>query len=201
MKLYYVPGACSLCPHIAAVEAGIDIELEMVDLSTGKTSNGEDFRKVNPKGYVPALRLDNGEVLTEGPIIVQYLADQVPERNLIPAMGSMERYRAQEWLSFITSELHKTFGSLFRQDLPDGERKLIMEKIAKRFEYVNDMLDGKQFLMGDSFTVADAYLFTILTWTKPSGIDIAQYPQIVAYMERVGARPTVQTAFKEEGLA
>lgn len=201
MKLYYVPGACSLSPHIAAREAGIEIELEKVDLAVRKTESGEDFNEVNPKGYVPTLRLDNGEVLTEGPVIVQYIADQVPDKQLVPEKGTMERYRTEEWLSFITSELHKTFGGLFRQDLPNGERTLVMEKIAKHFEYVDYHLEGKQFLMGESFTVADGYLFTILTWTKPVGVDLTAYPNIAEYMERVGARPAVQTALKEEGLA
>jgi len=200
MKLYYAPGACSLSPHIAAHEAGIEIELEKVDLATKKTEGGEDFNEVNPKGYVPTLRLDNGEVLTEGPVIVQYIADQVPDKKLIPEKGTMDRYHTEEWLSFITSELHKAFGALFQQDLPDGERKLIMEKIAKRFEYVDSSLEGRKFLMGESFTVADGYLFTILTWTKPAGIDLAAYPNITEYMERMGKRPAVQTALKEEGL-
>lgn len=201
MKLYYAPGACSLSPHIAAREAGIDIELEKVDFATRKTENEEDFNHVNPKGYVPALRLDNGEVLTECQVIVQYIADQVPDKQLIPKKGSLERYRTEEWLSFIASEIHKTFGPLFRKDLPDEERKLVMEKIAKRFTYVNEYLEGKQFLMGEAFTVADGYLFTILTWTKPAGIDLAAYPNIAGYMERIRVRPAVQTALKEEGLA
>ena len=201
MKLYYAPGACSLSPHIAAREAGIDIELEKVDFATRKTENGEDFNHVNPKGYVPALRLDNGEVLTECQVIVQYIADQVPDKQLIPKKGSLERYRTEEWLSFIASEIHKTFGPLFRKDLPDEERKLVMEKIAKRFTYVNEYLEGKQFLMGEAFTVADGYLFTILTWTKPAGINLAAYPNIAGYMERIRVRPAVQTALKEEGLA
>jgi len=200
MKLYYSPGACSLSPHITAREAGVEIELEKVDLVTRKTESGEDFNEINSKGYVPALRLDNGEILTEGPVIVQYIADQVPDKQLIPQKGTMERYRTEEWLLFITSELHKPFGSLFRQDLPDSERELTIKRLAKRFEYIDVALKGKQFLMGDAFTVSDGYLFTILTWAQPSGIDIAQYPELVQYMNRVGMRPAVQTALKEEGL-
>lgn len=200
MKLYYAPGACSLSPHITAREAEVEIELEKVNLTTHKTESGEDFNEINPKGYVPALRLDNGEILTEGPVIVQYIADQVLDKQLIPKKGTMERYRTEEWLLFITSELHKPFGSLFRQDLPDSERDLVTKKIAKRFEYINSSLKGKQFLMGDLFTVSDGYLFTILTWAKPSGIELAQYPELGQYMDRVSARPAVQTALKEEGL-
>ena len=178
MKLYYSPGACSLSPHITAREAGVEIELEKVDLATRKTESGEDFNKINPKGYVPALRLDNGEILTEGPVIIQYIADQVPDKHLIPQKGTLERYRTEEWLLFITTELHKPFGSLFRQDLPDSEREITMKRIAKRFEYINTSLKGKQFLMGDLFTVSDGYLFTILTWAKPSKIEFTLYPEI-----------------------
>ena len=200
MKLYYAPGACSLSPHITACEAGIEIELEKVDLATHKTASGENFNEINPKGYVPALRLDNGEILTEGPVIVQYIADQAPDKHLIPQKGTMERYRTEEWLSFISSELHKPLGSFFRKNLPDSERELIMKRITKRLEYINNSLKGKQFLMGDLFTVCDGYLFTILTWAKPSGIEFTLYPEIAQYMNRVGARPAVQTALKEEGL-
>jgi glutathione S-transferase len=190
-----------LSPHIAACEAGIDIELEKVDLATRKTENGEDFDRVNPKGYVPALRLDTNEVLTEGPVIVQYIADQVPDKQLIPKKGTLERYHTEEWLSFISSEIHKTFGPLFRKDLPDEERKLAMEKIARRFTYVNEYLEGKEFLVGTSFTVADGYLFTILTWAAPMGIDLGAYTNITEYMGRIHGRPAVQTALKKEGLA
>ena len=200
MKLYYAPGACSLSPHIIAREAGVEIELEKVDLTTHKTEGGENFNEINAKGYVPALRLDNGEILTEGAVIVQYIADQAPDKNLIPQVGTMERYRAEEWLLFISSELHKPLGSFFRRDLPDSERELIMKKITKRLNYINNSLKGKQFLMGDLFTVSDGYLFTILTWAKPSKIEFTLYPEIAQYMNRVGARPAVQTALKEEGL-
>jgi glutathione S-transferase len=200
MKLYYAPGACSLSPHITAREAGVEIELEKVDLAARKTESGEDFNEINPKGYVPALRLDNGEILTEGPVIVQYIADQVPDKQLIPQKGTMERYRTEEWLLFITSELHKPLGSFFRKDLPDSERELVMKKIARRFEYIDFALKGKQFLMGDTFTVSDGYLFTMLTWTKLVGIELTDYPEIATYINRVGARPAVQTALKEEGL-
>ncbi len=139
-------------------------------------------------------------MLTEGPVIVQYIADQVPNKQLIPQKGTLERYRTEEWLSFIASEIHKTFSPLFRKGLPDEERALVIEKIARRFEYVNEHLEGKQFLIGSSFTVADGYFFTMLTWTNPVGIEISQYPNIIEYMERIGARPAVQIALKEEAL-
>jgi glutathione S-transferase len=192
MKLYYSPAACSLSPHIVANEAGIPIELEKVDLASHKTEGGQDYMAINPKGYVPALRLDDGSVLTEGPAIVQYLADQKPASGLAPGAGTIDRYRLQEWLTFIGTELHKNFGTLFNKAAGDDAKQLAKGNIARRLGYVNDQLASRQFLLGGNFTVADAYAFTIVNWTNFVGIDLKPYPNIVAYMARVGARPKVQ---------
>jgi glutathione S-transferase len=200
MKLYYSPAACSLSPHIVANEAGIPIELEKVDLASHKTEGGQDYMAINPKGYVPALRLDDGSVLTEGPAIVQYLADQKPASGLAPGAGTIDRYRLQEWLTFIGTELHKNFGTLFNKAAGDDAKQLAKGNIAKRLGYVNDQLASRQFLLGGNFTVADAYAFTIVNWTNFVGIDLKPYPNIVAYMARVGARPKVQETLKAEGL-
>jgi len=200
MKLYYSPGACSLSPHIVATEAGIPIELEKVDLASHKTESGQDFNAINPKGYVPALRLDSGGILTEGPAIVQYLADQKPASGLTPAAGTIERYRVQEWLTFIGTELHKPFSPLFNKASADEAKQLAKSNIAKRLSYLNDQVADRQFLIGSQFTVADAYAFTIVNWTNFVGIDLKPYPNVVAYMARVGARPKVQETLKAEGL-
>ncbi len=197
MKLYYTPGACSLSPHIVLREAGLTFDLEKVDLAGKKTADGGDYLKVNPKGYVPALGLDTGEVLTEGPAIVQYLADRKPDTGLAPAQGSFERYRLQEWLAFINSELHKSFGALFGP-LPEPSKQAARETIAKRFAYVEQQLAGKSFLMGNRFTVADAYLFVILSWANDLKIDLA--PNLSAYFKRIAERPKVQEAMRAEGL-
>ena len=196
MKLYYAPGACSLSPHIVASEAGIPIELEKVDLKDHKTASGEDFYTINPKGYVPALQLDDGSILSEGPAIVQYLADQKPGSHLIPANG-FARYKVVEWLSFINSEIHKTFSPLFGP-ASDDVKKAAMEKIAKRFDYVNGELAGKHFLTGDTFTVADAYLFVMITWAHH--MKIALPDKLSAFFARVAQRPKVHEAMKAEGL-
>ena len=200
MKLYYSPGACSLSPHIVASEAGIPVELEKVDLASHKTESGQDFTTINPKGYVPALRLDDGSVLTEGPAIVQYLADQKPATGLAPAAGTIERYRLQEWLTFIGTELHKSFGTLFNKASSDDAKQMSKANIGKRLSYLNDQLANRQFLLGGNFTVADAYAFTIVNWTNFVGIDLKPYPSVAAYMARVGARPKVQETLKSEGL-
>ena len=200
MKLYYSPGACSLSPHIVASEAGIPIELEKVDLASHKTESGQDFTAINPKGYVPTLRLDDGSILTEGPAIVQYLADQKPATGLAPAAGTMERYRLQEWLTFIGTELHKSFGTLFNKASSDDAKQMSKTNIAKRIGYLNDQLATRQFLLGGNFTVADAYAFTIVNWTNFVGIDLKPYPNVASYMGRVGARPKVQETLKAEGL-
>ncbi len=200
MKLYFSPGACSLSPHIVLRETGVPFELEQVDLRAKKTKDGADFLQVNPKGQVPVLALDDGDRLTEGPAIVQYIADKAPGSGLVPPAGSKERYRVQEWLNFITSELHKNFSPLFRPNTPDAYKPIAKENLANRFGYLDHHLADHKYLMGDQFTVADAYLFTILNWTKLQSIDLGQWPNVKAYVERVGARPKVQDAMKAEGL-
>jgi len=201
MKLYISPGACSLSPHIVVSEAGINVELEKVNLAEHKTASGQDYMTINPKGYVPALRLDDGSVLTEGPAIVQYLADQKPGSGLIPPAGAIDRYRVQEWLNFIGTELHKNFGALFNKATPDATKETAKANITRRLAYLNDRLAGKQYLMGSNFTVADAYAFTIVNWTNFVGIDLKPYPNLAAYMARVAARPKVLETLKAEGLA
>ena len=200
MKLYYSPGACSLSPHICLREAGLTFDLEQVDLATKKTSGGADYTAVNANGYVPALTLDGGETLTEGPAIVQWIADQKPESGLMPKNGTMDRYRAQSWLNFITSELHKAIGALFNPKVPDAWRAMTIERLGVRFDYLARQLEGKQFLMGSQFTAADAYLFTVLGWTKYLNVSLDKWPALQAYVGRVAARPQVQAAMKAEGL-
>jgi len=199
MKLYYAPGACSLSPHIVAEEAGIPLELEKVDLKTHKTEKGDDFYNINPKGYVPALKLDDGAVLTEGPAIVQYLADQKPESHLAPENGTFARYRLQEWLTFINSELHKNFGPLFGA-ASDEVKNDAKAKIAKRLTYVNEQLAGKSYLLGSEFTVADAYLFVMLTWANHLKLDMTPFSNLHVYFAKIVARPKVHAAMKAEGL-
>jgi glutathione S-transferase len=200
MKLFYAPGACSLSPHIALLEAGLEATLVKVDTKAHKTEGGGDYYAVNPKGYVPLLELDDGDRLTEGPAIVQYIADRNPTAKLAPAAGTMERYHLQEWLNFITAELHKQFSSLFQAATPAEFKETLKEKIGKRFDWVAEQLKGKDYLMGDTFTVADAYLFTMLTWTKHVGIDLARWPVLTTYKARVAARPKVREAMIAEGL-
>ncbi len=200
MRLYFFPGACSMSPHIALREAGLGFDLERVDPKTGKTASGADFRSINPKGMVPVLELDNGERLTEGPAIVQYIADRKPESGLAPAAGTIERYRVQEWLNYITSELHKGFTPMFKPDTPDEYKQISRKNLETRFAYVDRNLAGKQYLMGDRFTVADGYLFTVLNWSRLHKMDLAAWPNIAAFMERVRARPKVQETMKAEGL-
>jgi len=200
MKLYFAPGACSLSPHIVLRETGLNFELEQVNNQEKKTKSGQDFWAVNPKGQVPVLELDNGEKLTEGPIVVQYLADQKPAAGLLPPAGSMERYRVQEWLNFITSELHKSFGPIFRPTTPEEFKNISKENLGKRFDYLDKHFAGRQYLMGDKFTVADAYLFTVLRWTARIQMDLGKWPNLKAYVDRIAARPKVQEALKAEGL-
>ncbi len=200
MKLYYAPGACSLSPHIVSREAGIDLEFERADIAQKKTESGKDFWGVNPKGQVPVLEIDDGQKLTEGPVIVQYLADQKPNSGLVPAAGTINRYRVQEWLNFVASEMHKTYGPLFRPTTPEEFKVLSRELIGRRIAWLDKELAGKQYLMGDKFTVADAYLFTVLRWSPRVGIDLSKSPNVTAYMDRVAARPKVQEALKAEGL-
>lgn len=201
MKLYFSPGACSLSPHIVLREAGLKFDLEQVDLAAKKLkANGANYREVNPKGMVPVLQLDSGEVLTEGPAIVQYIADQKPESGLAPKPGSLERYRVMEWLNFVTAELHKGFTPLFKPNTPDEYKQIARNNLAERFAFVDGKLAGKSYLMGDQFTVADAYLFTIANWAAIQKIDIAQWSNLKAFVDRVRARPKVQEALKAEGL-
>jgi glutathione S-transferase len=200
MKLYFTPAACSLSSHIALREAGLDFEIEKVDLKAKKTDKGEDFTLANPKGYVPALRLDDGQVLTEAAVIAQFVADKKPEKKLAPAAGTPERYRLQEWLNFIATEVHKGTAPLFNPATPDAYKKMVVERLGQRYDLLSKHLDQRQFLMGDGFTVADGYLFTILNWTNFVGIDLGKWPTLKAYMGRVAARPAVQQALKAEGL-
>ncbi len=200
MKLYYAPGACSLSPHIVSRELGIPVELKKVNTKDKTVEGGGDYRQVNPRGYVPALVLDNGEILTEGPAIVQYLADRKPEAGLAPQAGSFERYRLQEWMNFLTSEIHKTFSPLFKPNTPEEYRKIAKENVAGRFDWLDKQLAGKDYLMGSQFTVADAYLFVLLGWTAPTQIDLARWPSLAAFHKRVGARPKVREALEAEGL-
>jgi glutathione S-transferase len=200
MKLYYSPAACSLSPHIVAREAGHAIDLVKVNLEAHKTADGGDYYAINPKGYVPFLVLDDGSTLSEGPAIVQYLADLAPASGLAPAAGTRERYRLQEWLNYISTELHKGMGSLFDGAMPDAYKAVIRERIGKRFDFLTRSLEGKQYLLGDRFSVADAYLFTVLNWSKWIGVELARWPVLTQYVERVGARPQVVEALKAEGL-
>jgi glutathione S-transferase len=200
MKLYYSPGACSLSPHIVSRELGIPLELKKVNTKDKTVEGGGDYWQVNPRGYVPALVLDSGETLTEGPAIVQYLADQKPEAGLAPKNGTLERYRLQEWLNFLTSEVHKQFSPLFKPNTPEDYKKIAKEILSTRFDWLDKQLAGKDYLMGKQFTVADAYAFVLLNWTKFHAIDLARWPNIAAFHKRVGARPKVQEALQAEGL-
>ena len=200
MKLYFSPGACSLSPHIVLHELGLPHDGVKVDLKTKQTSDGRDFRTVNPKGYVPTLELDDGTILTEGPAIVQYLADQAPHKNLAPAHGTLGRYRLQEWLTFIGTEIHKTFSPLFVPGTPEDYKPQVKQRLLARLQWVDSELAGKPYLMGEQFSVADAYLFTVTNWGQYVGLDISQLKNLVAYRERIAARPAVQAAMKAEGL-
>jgi len=197
MKLYYMPGACSLAPHITAHEAGISLEL--IKVEDGKLPDGSDYLAVNPKGYVPALRLEDGSLLTEGPAITQYLADRKPDSELVPKWGTMERYRVLEWQVFLGSELHKQFAPLFQGGSKEAQKDA-GQKILKRLEYIAGQLEGKLYLMGATFTVADAYLFVILNWAHKVKLDFSQWPALVEYHARVAARPKVREAMEHEGL-
>jgi glutathione S-transferase len=200
MKLFYAPGACSLSPHIVLREAGLPFTLAKVDLAAKKVDSGEDYNAVNGKGYVPALQLDNGQVLTEGPAIVQYIADQKPGTGLAPAAGTIERYRLQEWLNFIASEIHKPLGSMFNKAQTAEWKAAVTATLERRFDWLARQLAGKPYLTGDSFTVADAYLFTILNWTRFLKFDLSKWPALQQYLARVGGRPKVVEAMKAEGL-
>jgi glutathione S-transferase len=200
MKLYYSPGACSMAPHIVAREAGYQLDLEKVDIPNKKTADGGDFWKINPKGYVPALALDDGQVLTEVGVICQYLGDRKPELELVHRFGSMERYREMEALNFVSTEIHKQIGALFNPQMTPEMKQVQLGVIERRFNALEKLLQGKQFLTGDEFTVADAYLFTVLNWTNIHKIDLAKWPNIKGFTARVGARPKVKETMQAEGL-
>lgn len=200
MKLYFSPGACSLSPHIALREAGLEFELSRVDFATKKTRDGEDFMAVNPKGLVPTLRLDSGEILTEGPAIVQYIADLRPESGLAPAAGTMARVRLQEALNFISTELHKGFGPLFNKQCPDEWKAVVRTQLGKRFAVVDRRLGLHPYFTGDDFSVADGYLFTVSNWAAYVALDLSPWPNLLAFRARVGERPAVLAALEAEGL-
>jgi glutathione S-transferase len=200
MKLYYSPGACSLSPHIALLEAGLPYDLVKVDLRAKKIENGDDYLNVNPKGQVPALVMDNGELLTEGPVIVQIIADKAAGKNLAPSRDSTERYKLQEWLNYITGELHKNFGPMFSPLLGDDAKAFFKDRVMGKFKYVESVIAGRDYLMGKQFTVADGYLFTMLTWADRLKFDLSAMPNLLAYKARVAARPKVQEALTKEGL-
>ena len=201
MKLYFSPGACSLSPHIVLREAGLPFDLERVDLKAKKTQGGVEFSTINPKGAVPTLQLDDGQVLTEGAAIVQYLADQKPESKLAPAAGTLERYRLVEWLSYLGTEIHKGFSPLVRSATPEDYKAIAKDQLIGKLGWLDGRLAGKQFLLGDQFSVADAYLFTLLRWTKGVGIELSQWPSLKAYFDRVGERPKVKEALDVEQKA
>ena len=200
MKLYYSPDACSLSPHIALAEAGIPYELVKVDLRTKKLENGEDFWKINPKGQVPALALDNGELATEGPVIVQMIADSVPAKHLAPGRDSADRYKLQEWLTYINSELHKNIGPLFNPALSDDAKAVFRDRALGKFKYIDSQLAGTDYLMGDAFTVADCYLFVMLRWADGMKFDLSGLSNLMAYKKRIAVRPKVHEALVKEGL-
>ncbi len=200
MKLYYAPGACSLASHIALHETGLPFEIDKLNVPTKTTSSGEDFMRINPKGYVPAIKLDDGSILTEGAAILQYIADQNPDSGLAPKPDSMERYRLQEWLTFIGTEIHKTFSPLFNKTATEEVKSNARNLLIKRLGYVETQLANKPYLMGDHFTVADAYLFVVVSWSSHVDFNLAQFPRIKEYTARIAARPTVQAAMKAEGL-
>ena len=198
MKLYFAPGTCAFSPHIALREAGLDAELVRVDLKRHTLPDGSDFAAINPKGYVPVLELDDGTRLTEGPAIVQYIADRKPESGIAPPAGTLARYRLQEWLGFINSEVHKGFSPLFNPAMPDAYKTIATQGLGKRFDYLAAHLSAHDFLLGDKFTVADGYLYTVLGWCQWVGIDLKQWPALAAFQERIGSRPSVQAALAAE---
>ncbi len=200
MKLYFSPGACSLAPHIILREAGAKFDLEQVDNKAKKTKSGTDFWQTNPKGYVPVLELDDGQRLTENPAILQYIADQHPNSGLVPPCGSFERYRVQEWLNFVTSEIHKTFGPLFKDTTPEEYKTISKENLSKRYGFLEKHFASHQFLHGEKFGIADSYLFVVTNWLGRFGLNIEKWPDVNAYHRRILARPKVQEAMQAEGL-
>ena len=200
MKLYFSPGACSLSPHIVLLEAGLPFSLDKVDLKAKTTASGQDYRTINAKGYVPALQLDSGEVLTEGPAIVQYLADLAPDKNLAPANGSLARYQLQACLNFIGTEIHKNYSPLFDPSAGEDVKERARAGLLKRYAYLNDQLADSDFLLGKQFSVADIYLFVVTSWAGFLKFDLSAFPQVLAFQKRIGARPAVQQALRAEGL-
>lgn len=200
MKLYYSRGACSLSAHIVLHEVGLPFEIEKVDLKAKTTESGADYLKINPKGYVPALLLDDGQVLTEVGAVLQYIADRKPAARLAPEAGTMPRYRLAEWLTFISSEVHKSFSPLFAPTTPEEYKTIMRQKLQLRLGYVNEQLAGKQYLMGDQFTVADAYLFVVVNWSRAMSVELTTFANLQQFQERVVKRPAVQAAMKAEGL-
>jgi glutathione S-transferase len=201
MKLFYMPGACSLAPHIVANEAGIDLDLVKVDGASKKTEAQQDYLATNPNGYVPTLVLDDGDTLTEASVVVQYLADRKPGNGLIPAAGEMARYRVQQWLNFVATELHKGFSPLFKPNAPDATRTISKEHLTKRAKFLDTHLASHKYLTGDTFTVADAYLWTVLGWARHVGPDLSGFANVQRFLAEVAARPAVQKSLREEGLA
>lgn len=200
MKLYYSPGACSLAPHIVAHELGLPLTLEKVDTKTKQTAGGADFTTINPKGYVPALQLDDGDVLTEGPVISQYLADLEPAAGLAPANGTLPRYRLQEILGYINSEIHKSYSPLFNPATSAETREERLQYLRKRYGLIENRLKQSSFITGEQFTVADAYLFTVTNWARHVKLDLGDFPTLLAYQQRIASRPAVQAAMQAEGL-
>lgn len=200
MKLYYTPGACSLATHIVLREAGLPADIEKVNLANKTTQGGDDYLAVNPKGSVPALQLDDGDVLTEVAVVMQYVAEKAGAESLAPKAGSKERYRMNEWLNYVATEVHKGFGPLFKPNTPDAYKAIVKENLARQFAYLDKRLADRSYLAGSTFTLPDAYLFTVLNWTKFHKIDLSPYTNVTAFMERVAARPKVQEAMKAEGL-
>jgi glutathione S-transferase len=200
MKLYYAPGACSLASHIVLQETGLPFEIDKLNTANMTTSSGEDFAKINPKGYVPTLEMNDGSILTEGSAILQYIADQNPDSGLAPKAGTMERYRLQEWLNYIATEIHKSYSPLFSKTTPEETKINVRNMLTKRLGFIEDQLVKKLFLTGDGFTVADAYLFVVLNWSGRVGYDLSQFPKITEYISRIAKRPGVVAAMKAEGL-
>ena len=200
MKLYISPGACSLSPHIALHELGLPHETAKVDLRAKKLADGSDYKAISPKGQVPALALDDGTLLTEGPAIVQYLADQKPDSGFMPKNGTVARYKAQSWLNYVSTELHKSFSPLFNPTTPDDYKAIVRDQLAAKFAWLDGELANRPYLLGDTFTAPDAYLFTVSNWGAMVGVDISGFKNLGAYRDRIGARPAVQAAMKHEGL-
>ncbi len=200
MKLYYTPGACSMAPHIALREAGLKFDLEKVDLKEKKTETGAKYLEVNPKGSVPALKRDDGQVMTEVAVVLQYIADQKPDAKLAPKQGAPDRYKLKEWLNFVSSEVHKGLSPMFHPAMNDGWKKAVFENADRRFGYLANHLEKNPYLLGNQYSVADSYLFTILGWTKHFNYDLGKFPVLKAYVDRIAARPAVQAAMKAEGL-